>query len=203
MTVQGKQKREQDCGNKDCPHIGTPLCDEYTNIAQCTGYKPASKPSTDGGSELEEVLSRVRETLIDRSKEYAGNGQDFAIFNRIAAIAGVDVDTVFRVLLALKMARAEANPEHIDTGCDLVGYAALYAAWRMQRANANRYPAKQCFACGNPVPRSKDNSYRVCPLCGNAVCPDCLKKYKGYCCEECSKAHFTQMMESDGTKPGT
>jgi hypothetical protein len=81
-----------------------------------------------------------------KSHDYATVDNPYSNFETAATLAGVDVDTVFRVLMGIKMARLrellgpstrEPNFESVqDTRKDLAVYAALYASYFLKTADA-------------------------------------------------------------------
>lgn len=68
------------------------------------------------------LLRKAADTIEQRSQEYLGVGD---MFDKIAEVAEVDVDTVFTVLTALKLIRIKSNAEHLDSYIDLIAYSAL------------------------------------------------------------------------------
>lgn len=89
-----------------------------------------------------DLLEQVIDTHISKVHDYAKTGNPFFNFEKAAAQAGVDVDTVFRVMLAIKDSRLNAllsegkipNNESIqDTYLDKAVYALLQAAYHMPR----------------------------------------------------------------------
>lgn len=83
-------------------------------------------------------LDRMRAIHEAKSHDYATVDDPFSNFKLAADVAGVPVDTVFRVLLGVKLARLrellngkEPKHESIDDSIlDLSVYAALWAASR-------------------------------------------------------------------------
>jgi hypothetical protein len=84
------------------------------------------------------LLTKMAETHDRKNHDYAHDGNPYSNFEEAAVTAGVDVDTVFRVLMGIKLSRLNAltrggkipNNESIqDTRQDLAVYAALAASY--------------------------------------------------------------------------
>ena len=84
---------------------------------------------------VSDVIRELGELLTRKGADYGGT----AAIDRAAQAAGVDTDTVFRVMLALKLSRitelAAANHEPAnepleDSLMDLAGYAVLWLEHR-------------------------------------------------------------------------
>lgn len=73
-----------------------------------------------------------------KNSDYADDGNPYSNFELAATMAGCPVDTVFRVLIGVKMARLDEllkgkTPKHEsieDSLLDLSVYAALWASYR-------------------------------------------------------------------------
>jgi hypothetical protein len=86
------------------------------------------------------LLTRMGETHDKKNQDYAdtANGRYYSNFESAAQVAGCTVDTVFRVLIGIKLARLdellkgkEAQNESLeDSLLDLSVYSALWASWR-------------------------------------------------------------------------
>jgi hypothetical protein len=86
------------------------------------------------------LLEDVIDTHLSKAHDYAKSDDPFFNFRRTAELAGVDVNTVFRVMDGIKESRLEAllsegktpNNESIeDTYKDRAVYALLHAAFNM------------------------------------------------------------------------
>ena len=76
----------------------------------------------------EKVYKRCGQILEDRSF-----GEDvLSVFDDIASIAKVDTDTVFRVLIGLKLTRVLYNKNVQDSLTDAANYCILWAAYKDQ-----------------------------------------------------------------------
>jgi hypothetical protein len=87
------------------------------------------------------VLDQMRSIHDRKVADYASAQNPYSNFEMSAEVAGVPVETVFRVLIGVKLARlAELlnnaktpNNESIDDSIiDLANYAALWASYRAQ-----------------------------------------------------------------------
>lgn len=92
---------------------------------------------------FEAHLERMRALHEKKNEDYAEDTDPYSNFRLAATIADVSVDTVFRVLIGVKIARLnvllrkledagdDPNFESIDdTVLDLSIYSALWASWR-------------------------------------------------------------------------
>ena len=85
-----------------------------------------------------EVFDEMVETVRLKAQDYADEGNVFSNFEGAARIAGVSVDTVFTVMMGIKIERLrqmesgkEPNFEGIeDTLIDLANYTALKLAYK-------------------------------------------------------------------------
>lgn len=83
-------------------------------------------------------LARMAEVHDRKNHDYAQDGDPLSNFRFSAAVAGTDMDTVFRVLIGVKIARLNEllkgkTPHHEsidDSLLDLSVYAALWASSR-------------------------------------------------------------------------
>ena len=89
-------------------------------------------------SRMAQILSRIGELHDRKSHDYAHGGNPYSNFEEAAVTAGTSVDSVFRTMLGIKLARLNAlsrtqdepNFESIqDTILDLATYSCIYAAW--------------------------------------------------------------------------
>ena len=88
---------------------------------------------------FDQLLDDMKELHRRKNEDYAHEGSPYSNFELAAAIAGVSVDTVFAVLLGVKMARlqviagkAEVNFEsEVDNLRDAAVYAALRASYAL------------------------------------------------------------------------
>ena len=85
-----------------------------------------------------DTLDQLRQLHAAKSHDYAQDGNPFSNFEEAAAAAGVSVDTVFAVMMAIKQARLKElqrsgkTPKHesiADTLVDLALYGVLRAAY--------------------------------------------------------------------------
>ena len=74
----------------------------------------------------EQALEQARQVAEQRGTEY---GNAFEGFEETAATAGVSVETVLRVMVAVKMTRFGRSGNLQDTLLDLANYALLYYGW--------------------------------------------------------------------------
>jgi hypothetical protein len=93
------------------------------------------------------VLDQMRSIHDRKVADYASTQNPYSNFEMSAEVAGVPVETVFRVLIGVKLARlAELlnnaktpNNESIDDSIiDLANYAALWASYRNRVYDHNR-----------------------------------------------------------------
>lgn len=83
-------------------------------------------------------LERMASVHDAKNSDYAEDGNPYSNFEFTAKVAGVSVDTVFRVLIGVKMARLDEllkgkTPKHEsvdDSVLDLSVYTALWASYR-------------------------------------------------------------------------
>lgn len=83
-------------------------------------------------------LEQMRSTHDSKNADYANDGDPLSNFTLAAAVAGCSRDTVFRVLIGVKLARLDEllkgkTPKHEsidDSLLDLSVYAALWASSR-------------------------------------------------------------------------
>lgn len=83
-------------------------------------------------------LERMRVVHEAKNSDYASDDNPYSNFELAAAVAGCAPDTVFRVLIGVKLARLDEllkgktpNHESIDDSLlDLSVYAALWASYR-------------------------------------------------------------------------
>ena len=89
---------------------------------------------------FDQVLQQMRDLHQRKNHDYAADANPFSNFEEAAAFAGTDVDTVFRVMIGIKVARLKElqgkgktpNNESIeDSQMDLVMYGALQRAYRL------------------------------------------------------------------------
>lgn len=85
------------------------------------------------------LLERMGEIHDRKNNDYAHSGSPYSNFEEAAQIAGCPVDTVFRVLIGVKLARLTVllgdgveprNESADDSLLDLAVYAALWASYR-------------------------------------------------------------------------
>jgi hypothetical protein len=92
-------------------------------------------------------LENMREIHDKKNSDYADDANPYSNFEGAARIAGVTVDTVFHVLLGVKMERLrqlvsgkEPNFESLDdTVLDLANYAALWGSYRAEEPVADEW----------------------------------------------------------------
>jgi hypothetical protein len=94
------------------------------------------------------VLDEMRTLLERKNHDYAQDANPFSNFEHAAAVAGVPVETVFLVMIGVKIARLieltssgkTPNNESIrDTRIDLANYATLNAAYHDRRDGVSDY----------------------------------------------------------------
>ena len=79
---------------------------------------------------FDDILNEVKRVLAERESTYKGSAQ--GQFKGIAAIASaiahkdITASDVAVVLLALKLERAKADPTHLDSAVDMIGYVLHY-----------------------------------------------------------------------------
>jgi hypothetical protein len=92
------------------------------------------------------LLKRMAETHDKKNADYAQDGNPYSNFEEAAANAGCSVDTVFRVLIGIKLARLKellkgektAQNESIeDSKLDLAVYTALWVSYGMREFHSN------------------------------------------------------------------
>lgn len=89
---------------------------------------------------FEAHLERMRQIHEAKNHDYAADGDPLSNFKLAASVAGCPVDTVFRVLIGVKLARLDEllkgkEPKHEsidDSVLDLSVYAALWASSRRE-----------------------------------------------------------------------
>ena len=87
-----------------------------------------------------DVLRDMAETVESKAHDYADDENVYSNFEGAARLAGVSVDTVFHVMIGIKMERLrqlmsgkEPNHESIDdTLIDAANYLALWEGYRRQ-----------------------------------------------------------------------
>ena len=85
------------------------------------------------------LLKQMQETHDRKNEDYATAGNPYSNFQLAATIAGCSVDTVFRVLIGVKLARLDEllkgkvprNESIDDSLLDLAVYSALWASYRL------------------------------------------------------------------------
>ncbi|MGE0450592.1 MAG: hypothetical protein AB7Q29_13550 [Vicinamibacterales bacterium] len=83
-------------------------------------------------------LERMRATHDAKNADYASDENPYSNFELAARVSGCSVDTVFRVLIGVKLGRLDEllggkDPKHEsiqDSMLDLSVYAALWASYR-------------------------------------------------------------------------
>jgi hypothetical protein len=97
-------------------------------------------------SDVTAVLADLADLHERKSHDYAQDSNPFSNFEEAAASAGVSVDTVFAVMMAIKQARlkelqqAAKTPKHesiADTQIDLALYGVLRAAYARRAARVS------------------------------------------------------------------
>lgn len=106
---------------------------------------------------FEQVLQEMRELHARKNHDYAADANPFSNFEEAAAFAGVDADTVFRVLIGIKIARlkelqasgkAPANESVDDSRMDLIMYGALQRAYAKKPSEFTHIEFGLCENCG-------------------------------------------------------
>ena len=84
------------------------------------------------------LLAQMAETHDKKNNDYAHDGNPYSNFEQAGATAGCSVDTVFAVLIGIKLARLQVllgagkapNNESVqDSRLDLAVYSALWASY--------------------------------------------------------------------------
>lgn len=92
-----------------------------------------------GNPRFDQMIAKMQAIHKKKSHDYASTANPYQNFEDAADIVGCSVDVVFRVMIAIKMARLkellgtgkEAKNESVeDTQLDLATYSALYASYR-------------------------------------------------------------------------
>lgn len=87
---------------------------------------------------FEALLAKMQQIHDLKNADYTSGGNPYSNFEMAAAIAGVSVDVVFRVLMGVKLARIDALSKQTkdpffesakDSMLDLAVYAALLASY--------------------------------------------------------------------------
>ena len=86
------------------------------------------------------LLAQMAEMHDRKNADYAHDGNPYSNFEQAAATAGCSVDTVFAVLIGIKLARLQVlllgktpNNESIqDSRLDLAVYSALWASYHKE-----------------------------------------------------------------------
>jgi hypothetical protein len=96
---------------------------------------------------FEALLETMRRLHDTKNHDYANDTNPFSNFEDAAATAGCSVDTVFGVLVGVKLARlreltaAGKTPQHEpidDTRIDLAMYTALWASYHLRLSYDDR-----------------------------------------------------------------
>ena len=87
------------------------------------------------------LLTQMAEIHDRKNHDYAQDGNPYSNFESAAATAGCGVDTVFAVLIGIKLARLQVllgagkepnNESEQDSRLDLAVYSALWASYRSE-----------------------------------------------------------------------
>ena len=106
---------------------------------------------------FEQLLSDMRELHARKNHDYAKDVNPYSNFEEAAELAGCSVDTVFRVLIGVKLARLKEllgsgkspqNESVQDSRMDLTMYAALWTSYHMPLS----YDDRQLLSAKEPVP---------------------------------------------------
>jgi len=81
---------------------------------------------------LNEVWQECGQLLEERDLQYSSGGQ-FDSFESAAQIANVSVDTVFRVIIGIKLSRVACGGNVHDSLVDTANYCILWAAYKKTR----------------------------------------------------------------------
>lgn len=109
---------------------------EVAPLPKETIYRPGPLPTDVPPFDL--VLEEMRALHTRKKHDYAKDNNAFSNFEEAAAFAGVDVDTVFRVIIGIKIARLKElqtsgktpqNESLDDSQMDLTMYGALRRAY--------------------------------------------------------------------------
>lgn len=88
---------------------------------------------------FEQLLNDMRELHSRKNHDYAKDSNPYSNFEEAAEMAGCSVDTVFRVMIGIKLARLkellgsgkDAQNESVqDSRMDLTMYCALWTSYR-------------------------------------------------------------------------
>ena len=91
-------------------------------------------------------LEKMKDVHDTKNHDYAADGNPYSNFMLSATLAGCSVDTVFRVLIGVKLARLDEllkgkTPKHesvADSLLDLSVYSSLWASYRAQPPQVGR-----------------------------------------------------------------
>lgn len=92
---------------------------------------------------FQSVLDQMAEVHDRKNEDYADNGNPYSNFENTAQVAGIDVGTVFQVLIGIKVERLrqltsgkDPNFESKqDTILDLANYAALWLSYERRESS--------------------------------------------------------------------
>lgn len=96
---------------------------------------------------FEQLLNDMRELHSRKNHDYAKDSNPYSNFEEAADVAGCSVDTVFRVMIGIKLARLKellasgktAQNESVqDSRMDLTMYAALWTSYNMAMSYDDR-----------------------------------------------------------------
>lgn len=159
------------------------------------------------------TVAKMRETLLTKGDDYAGQDNRLANFELVAQIAGVTPEIVALVLIGVKVVRlgtllntkGEPKNEPIrDSVLDLSNYSMLLDAILSEKDAPGHPSIPCCNKCGNELVKKgevegNDFSYRfwMCDSCDlEHKCPQCLKTIiwedhrNGWYCSLCQVTKF-------------
>lgn len=104
----------------------------------------STKPYCTTNVYMDFILKQLGELHDRKNHDYSHGNNPFSNFEETAITAGTTVDTVFRVMIGIKLARLNALTARneapvyestLDSIQDLANYACIYAAWKEQERN--------------------------------------------------------------------
>jgi len=107
-------------------------------LADNSAFDYTDMPKHESNPKFHALLKQMGEVHDRKNHDYTHGGNPYSNFEEAAATAGCSVDTVFAVLMGVKLSRLNAltreakEPNHEslkDTRLDLAVYAALWASY--------------------------------------------------------------------------
>jgi len=120
------------------------MCDEYldNDLTDVDGDLELPTRAVPRPSAIGLAIDELLLTLATKNADYTGDYSEFFNFESSAIAAGIEVDDVFKVLLAVKegriaaLASATHSPNHealLDSYKDFAGYAVLRYAYHLSQ----------------------------------------------------------------------